>query len=148
MIKMMPIEFGSMEYVERYRLGPWFELHKMLLHFCQFGTKNRPMTNILALKVPLLLTLIAAEMFIVYIGKGLGNLEINPSAREEKNHFFPFDFSRSWDFFGEKFSVDWKASSKHYPLQHFDFAMIVRCREKAKGKIVTVMNLSRRPPKG
>ena len=35
------------------------------------------MTNILATKVPLLLTLIVAEIFIVYIGKGLGNLEIN-----------------------------------------------------------------------
>ena len=76
---MMPIEFGSMEYVERYRLGPWFELDKMLLHFCQFGTKNRPMTNILATKVPLLLTLIAAEIVVVYIGKGLENLEINQS---------------------------------------------------------------------
>ena len=73
---------------------------------------------------------------------------LNPSVREEKNHFFPSDFSRSRDFFGKKFLVDWKASSKHFPLQHFDFAMIARCREKAKGKIVTVSITTHRAPNG
>ena len=62
------------------------------------------------------------------------NLWLNPSAREEKKSLFLFGFSRSRDFFGQKFLVDWKASSKHYPLQHFDFAVIARCREKTKGK--------------
>ena len=76
------------------------------------------------------------------------NDTLNPSAREEKSHSFPFGFSRSRDFFGQKFLVDWKASSKHCPLKHLDFATIVKCREKAKGKIVTVIPVSRRPPKG
>ena len=69
----------------------------------------------------------------------LPSLEINAKLRltlrrARKKSLFPFGFSRRRDLFREKFLVDLKVSSKHYPLQHFDFAMIVRCREKAIGK--------------
>ena len=36
--------------------------------------------------------------------------------------------------FWSKFLVDWKVSSKHYPLQQFELVMFIRCWEKAMRK--------------
>ena len=77
-----------------------------------------------------------------------GSSILNLPAREENFPFFPFDISRSPLTYREYFLVDKKVGSKHYPLHNFDFDMITRFREKAKGKIVIVILLSRRAPAG
>ena len=59
----------------------------------------------------------------------------NLPAGTKKITFFLSIFLEA-DFSGYKFWTNWKASSKHYPPKHFDFPMIVWCREKAKGKTV------------
>ena len=74
--------------------------------------------------------------------------KLNPSAREEKKSLFSLQLFSKPRFLRTEIFGRLETQFETLSAPAFDFAMIVRGREKAKGKIVTVIPVSRRPPKG